>query len=46
MTKTVPPITRQEIDRILATEGYQAAKAAADRAGIIWFASSGTTRKS
>ncbi len=34
-------MTRQQIDQICETQGYAAAKAAADKAGIIWFASAG-----
>jgi hypothetical protein len=45
MTNNVLPVTRQQIDHILETEGYKAAKAAADKANIIWFASAGATKK-
>lgn len=38
-------ITREQIQKVLETEGYKAAKALADKAGIIWFASAGATRK-
>jgi hypothetical protein len=38
-------MTRKEIDQILETQSYAAAKAAADKAGIIWFASAGAARK-
>lgn len=38
-------MTRQEIDQICETQGYAAAKAAADKAGLIWFASAGVKRK-
>ena len=38
-------MTRKQIDEILETQGYAAAKAAADKAGILWFASAGAKRK-
>jgi hypothetical protein len=37
MTKT--------LQEIFETEGYAAAKAEANRRGVIWFASAGATRK-
>jgi hypothetical protein len=37
-------MTRAQIDKIYETQGYAAAKAAADAANIIWFASAGAKR--
>jgi hypothetical protein len=38
-------MTRKQIDEILEKEGYAAAKAAADKAEILWFASAGAKRE-
>jgi hypothetical protein len=45
MTDQPKPISRKQLDEILETQGYEAAKAAADKAGIIWYASAGAKRK-
>jgi hypothetical protein len=37
-------MSRTEIQKIYETQGYQAAKEAADKAGVVWFASAGATR--
>jgi hypothetical protein len=38
-------VSRKALDQICKEHGYAAAKLAADRAGILWFASAGTKRK-
>jgi hypothetical protein len=38
-------MSRQDLDKIYEIEGYKAAREAADKMGIIWFASAGAKRK-